>query len=477
MSQSLPLPQDIEIDVTLSQIFNSIVPTGPDDALSGFLYKKEADDGLFWKTLNSGEINLITSSINSYGTSLSILGGTTIIALSNTKAGSNALLTSGAAANTGANTAFGQSALRQVPDLSAVAGFTAFGYQAGSSVTTGSDSIFVGRQTGRFTTSAVRDVFIGSLVASNTLAVSGGNNTLIGYNIAGTAAFTGAGNVMTGSGIATTALGANNNTYSGYQCAASNTSGSNNTISGYSAASALTTASTCTAFGQDAMNANISADGLSCFGAGALLLATGLGNAAFGFQAGATIISGTNNLVLGNSADVSTATDTNCIVVGNSTKSVNSAEIRIGFDTSANSVQTRAFIDGIRGRTTGQADAVPILVDSKGQLGTVSSSSRYKHNINDISDVVINSVYDMRPVSFIYNEDSSDTITYGLIAEEVQKIRPDIVVYSRKNDGSIIYDKEGNPQVETVQYHLILPMLIGCIKQLKEEIETLKLQI
>lgn len=120
----------------------------------------------------------------------------------------------------------------------------------------------------------------------------------------------------------------------------------------------------------------------------------------------------------------------------------------------------RCYIDGIRGKTTATADAIAVLIDSAGQLGTVSSSQRYKNNIMSMSDTIVDAVYRLNPVNFTYKSDETLRNQYGLIAEEVAEIIPDIVVY-----------KDGLP--ETIQYHLLPSMLIKVIKSQKALIDDL----
>jgi hypothetical protein len=123
--------------------------------------------------------------------------------------------------------------------------------------------------------------------------------------------------------------------------------------------------------------------------------------------------------------------------------------------------QTRAFIAGIRGATTGNADAVAVLIDSAGQLGTISSSIRVKHDVEDMGNAS-DSLLDLRPVTFIYNGDASETIQYGLIAEEVAKVFPSIVVS----------DEDGQP--ETVQYHVLSILLLNELKKQQAMINAQK---
>ena len=88
--------------------------------------------------------------------------------------------------------------------------------------------------------------------------------------------------------------------------------------------------------------------------------------------------------------------------------------------------QTKTFIAGIRGITTGAANAVPVVIDSNGQLGTVSSSIRFKEDIHDMADAS-RRLLQLRPVTFRYTQAYSDgakPIQYGLIAEEVAEVFP-----------------------------------------------------
>ena len=115
----------------------------------------------------------------------------------------------------------------------------------------------------------------------------------------------------------------------------------------------------------------------------------------------------------------------------------------------------RTFVAGIRGVTTDVADAIPVLVDSAGQLGTISSSRRYKKDIADMGDRT-DRLLDLRPVLFRYKSRTADEngpLEYGLIAEEVADVFPDLVVY----------DEEGQP--ETVKYHLLSSMLLNELQK------------
>jgi len=128
--------------------------------------------------------------------------------------------------------------------------------------------------------------------------------------------------------------------------------------------------------------------------------------------------------------------------------------MRIGFNYGNVATQTATFIDGISGATTGLPGAA-VVIDANGQLGTISSSRRYKEDIQpmaDASDRLLN----LRPVQFRYKKPDANgekPIQYGLIAEEVAEVLPELVVTN----------KDGQP--ETVAYHLLPAMLLNELQK------------
>jgi hypothetical protein len=105
---------------------------------------------------------------------------------------------------------------------------------------------------------------------------------------------------------------------------------------------------------------------------------------------------------------------------------------------------------------------VNVVVDGNGQLGTVSSSRRYKEDIADMGEAS-SELLELRPVTFRYKKayaDGSKPLDYGLIAEEVAEVYPDLVV--RGKDG----------QVETVQYQKLTPMLLNELQKLHRQHES-----
>jgi len=224
-----------------------------------------------------------------------------------------------------------------------------------------------------------------------------------------------------------------------------NTSGSNNTAAGVGSLNSNTTGSSNTAAGLSAMFSNT----------------TGSNNAAFGADALAFTVSGNNNIAIGYQAALNlTGSNSNNIHIGSQGVSTDNGVIRIG--DSAN--QSSLYAAGIRGITTGQSNAIPVLIDSSGQLGTVSSSRRFKEDIHDMGDAS-SGLLQLRPVTFRYKQpyaDGSTPLDYGLIAEEVAKIYPDLAV------------KGADGQIETVQYQKITPMLLNELQ--KEHAENIRRQ-
>ena len=107
--------------------------------------------------------------------------------------------------------------------------------------------------------------------------------------------------------------------------------------------------------------------------------------------------------------------------------------------------------------TSDAASSVTVYVDKNGKLGSLMSSRRYKEDIRDMGDAS-QRLFELRPVTYHYKQldaDGSKPLEYGLIAEEVAQVYPDLVVHGK--DG----------QIETVQYHKLVPMLLNEIQRLR----------
>jgi len=217
----------------------------------------------------------------------------------------------------------------------------------------------------------------------------------------------------------------NQNTAVGDNALSSNTEGVFNSASGHSALFSNTTGTGNTAVGQSALFDNTTSDSNTAVGFLALTNNTGAFNIGLGSAAGFLLTTGINNIDIGNAG-----------VAGES------VTIRIGAS------QTRTFIAGIRGVTTGNNDAVNVVIDSDGQLGTMSSSRRFKKEIKAM-DKASEAILALKPVMFHYKSDTKGTPQFGLIAEEVAAVDPDLVVR----------DKSG--EIYTVRYDAVNAMLLN----------------
>ncbi|HEY0873414.1 MAG TPA: tail fiber domain-containing protein [Vicinamibacterales bacterium] len=212
-----------------------------------------------------------------------------------------------------------------------------------------------------------------------------------------------------------------------------NTTGNNNIGINTNALVANTTGHNNVALGVNALLENTNGSNNVALGVNALLSnTTGSNNVAIGSNAGSNLLNGSSNLYLANPGIAS-----------------ESQTIRIGTG------HARTFIAGIRGVTTGVADAVPVLIDSNGQLGMVSSSRRYKDDIRDMADAS-SRIHQLRPVTFRYVKpytNGARPIQFGLIAEEVAEVFPELTVIN----------EDGQP--ETVKYQDLTPMLLNEVQK------------
>jgi hypothetical protein len=237
---------------------------------------------------------------------------------------------------------------------------------------------------------------------------------------------TGHKNTATGAGALNSNTIGFNNTANGDSTLVGNITASNNTANGVSALSQNTTGNSNTADGFEALFHNTDGELNTATGFHALFNnATGNRNIAFGFSAGSNLTTGSNNIDIGN---VGVADESNTTRIG--------------------SGQSRTFIAGIRGRMTGNANAIPVLIDSAGQLGTMSSSRRYKSDI-ELMDKASEAILALKPVTFHYKRDNTRTPQFGLIAEEVAGVNPNLVV------------RDENDEIYTVRYEAVNAMLLN----------------
>jgi hypothetical protein len=254
------------------------------------------------------------------------------------------------------------------------------------------------------------------------------------------------------------------NTAIGNGAMQNNTSGAANTVIGFQALNSNVTSNSHTAVGFGALFSNTLGVANTAIGSGALgNVTTGGFNVAVGNNAGLSNVAGNDNVAIGNGAGGNApATASFNIHIGSFGAATDVGTIRIG-----NSGQhTSFFAAGIRGVTTTNNDAIPVVIDSAGQLGTVSSSRRFKEDIEDMGKAS-DGLMRLRPVTYRYKQpfaDGSKPIQYGLIAEEVSEVYPDLVAHSA--DG----------QIETVKYQVLDSMLLNEMQRQQAEIHTLEQQ-
>jgi hypothetical protein len=182
-------------------------------------------------------------------------------------------------------------------------------------------------------------------------------------------------------------------------------------------------------------------------GAGALSSnINGVAHTAIGIGALASLESGENNIALGQGAGSGlTMGSSSNIDIGHPGVAEEHFTIRIGVE-SGNPMRT--FIAGIHGVTTQESPAIPVVIDSEGQLGTESSSARFKKEIKPMNKAS-EAILAFKPVTFYYRSDKRNTPQFGLIAEEVAQVNPDLVV------------RDKNGEIYTVRYDAVNAMLLN----------------
>jgi hypothetical protein len=321
-------------------------------------------------------------------------------------------------------------------------------------------------------------------VGVNALASStGGGNTAIGWrslssNTTGTSNTAGGMEALerNTSGAANTAFGrsslfsnetGDSNTAVGYLSLNSNVTGNLNTAVGSFALLRNTTGPGNTALGFRTLTANTVGDVNTAVGSSSLASNTiGNGNTAVGNSSLGNNTTGGRNVAIGHNAGFNVTTGSNNIHIANNGFATENNTIRIGrTDTAMFSFpHTRAFVAGVRGVTTGNNNAVAVLIDSSGQLGTVSSTRRAKEAIVDLGEPGF-AVQRLRPVQFQYRQpfaDGTKPVQYGLIAEEVAEVLPELVAH----------DDAGEPA--TVKYHVLPTLLVAEVQRLERERQSLE---
>jgi hypothetical protein len=234
-----------------------------------------------------------------------------------------------------------------------------------------------------------------------------------------------------------------------------NTTGYENTAVGHASQEINSTGYENTAIGAFSLSGNTNGTLNTAMGAFALYQnTTGINNTGIGVSTLYQIGTGSNNIAIGSAAGNSIVNGSNNIDIGNAGLSNDSGTIRIG----TKGTQMKTFIAGIYGATT--SGGVAVYVNSSGKVGTTTSSARFKEKIRDMgdaSDVLLS----LRPVAFRYKPeiDPQSMPQFGLVAEEVEKIDPDLVVR----------DSDGKPY--TVRYDAVNAMLLNEFLKAHRKIE------
>jgi hypothetical protein len=334
------------------------------------------------------------------------------------------------------NTAVGDSAL-----LGNTTGYynTAVGSGALLRSTTASNNTGIGLDTLIYNTTGANNTALGAnALFSNTTA---GENTATGYN----ALYfntTGYENTASGAQVLYSNTTGYQNTVTGYQALYSNTVGNHNSASGFEALYSNTNGNSNTADGDNALYSNTTGYHNTASGSEALFSnTTGITNVALGLEALYSNTTGSNNIAVGTNAGYNLTYGNNNIDIGNEGLATESGTIRIG----TAGTQTKTYIAGIEStQVTGSA----VYVTASGQLGVLASSERFKTDITSMG-ASSEKLERLRPVSFHLKSDPDGAVQYGLIAEEVNRVYPELVI------------RDAAGTIQGVRYDELAPLLLN----------------
>jgi hypothetical protein len=422
----------------LSPMVQAVLPSPTPDGGYPGNNTAEGDDALFDLTngrnntaLGFDALTFNTTGSDNTATGVLALGGNNDTGSRNTATGYEALDFNDHF--TTDNTATGKDALREITtSFNTATGAEALHFDTGfSNTATGEDALF---------------------------AASGNNNTATGFAALGvfSTEVTGSNNTATGEDALFHNTSGGFNTANGWEALEFNNTGFSNVATGFQALFNTDSGNNNTAIGSQALVTNEIGNSNTAIGFQALFKqGAGVSNTALGFQAGANLANASNNIYIGSPG-----------VAGESSTT------RIG------DVQTKTFIAGINGATA--SGGVAVFVNSSGQLGTLTSSARFKDEIKPM-DKVSEAIFALKPVTFRYKkgQDPKGIPQFGLVAEEVEKVNPDL----------IIRDAEGKPY--SVRYEAVNAMLLNeflkehpkvqeigvAVSQLEKEMDTLTAEL
>jgi hypothetical protein len=354
-------------------------------------------------------------------------------------------------------------AVSPAPDGGYPGGNTAEGTNALFSLTTGGFNTAVGffslrsDTTNGFNTAIGAGALLANTADSNTANGAGAllsNST--GFDNTAVGAFallnntTGFHNTATGLQALLSNTTGQANTSNGVDALAFNAAGNDNTATGFQAL-LNSTGDENTATGSKALLNNTTGNDNTATGFQALLNNTGSGNSAFGESALPSTTIGINNTAVGSAALSNNSTGNANTALGAGAGfhvSTASHVICVGEGIGGADVDNTTWIGNVYGVTTQNGTTAPVIVSADGQLGTVASSERSKTGIATM-EKASEAILSLRPVTFHYKTDTKGTPQFGLIAEEVAKVNPALV----------LPDKEGKPY--TVRYDAVNAMLLN----------------
>jgi hypothetical protein len=257
------------------------------------------------------------------------------------------------------------------------------------------------------------------------------------------------------------------NTANGIHALFNNTEGSDNTASGHFALGANTMGSNNTANGASALSSNTAGVQNTASGTFALSQSTGDNNTTVGSGALQSSTTGSGNIAMGASAGSDVTTASNVIAIG----------------ASGDDLGNSCFIGQIYTNVQPQVGTDPDLVtmNSRGRLGRANvSSRRYKHDIQPM-DKASETIYALKPVSFRYHKqyDATQTIVFGLIAEEVAEVHPDLVGRNHQGQPESVPYEQINAMLlnEFLKQHKLVEEQQATIAQLKREMQTVVVRL
>jgi hypothetical protein len=257
------------------------------------------------------------------------------------------------------------------------------------------------------------------------------------------------GNFNTGVGAGTLLLNtAPNNTATGAAALLSNTIGEDNTANGAFALFSNTEGDQNTATGFEALFNNTTGDFNTANGTFALFSnTTGNSNTAIGDSALSNNTTGNTNTALGRNAGSSVTTASNVIAIGHQGANVDNS----------------CYIGNIFGANV-DPSGVFVAIDSSGKLGTTASSRRFKEEIQPM-DKASDALLSLKPVTFRYKNYKNGPRQFGLIAEEVAEVNPDLVA------------RDKNGEIYTVRYDQINAMLLNEFLKEHKRVEELNCRL